>query len=172
MRHLLWLGPLAILVAVAVYWTSIRPELVGTKIASDTAPSSENVNPYASRVVSSIHSSTHRSTTPEVVEPILVLRELEVAPLPMPQLVPDLNVPIGRGGFDFTMPQGVVNAGPGPRPDSSRESRPWMPYAPEDGDLSAQRKLQWARLIVDEAKAMPWVGGAEETSEPPLFEKR
>lgn len=110
------------------------------------------------------------TSRPEVIEPILVLPEIEVAPLPQPMLVPDLDVAIGRSG-DFA--NADINIGPQtPRPEVIRESRPWMPYAPEDRELADTRRLEWVKLSVRDSQAVPHLSDFEETQEPPLLDTK
>ena len=98
--------------------------------------------------------------TIEINEPILVLPEWEVAPTP--ELVIDIRMgsvlPIASREF------------PSPRPEAGRESRPWMEYAPEDEDLSATRRLEWAKLSTQDPVFAMSQATFEETAEPPLLE--
>lgn len=44
-----------------------------------------------------------------------------------------------------------------------------MPYASEDAELSATRKLEWTKIAIREAAARPRDDVFEETQEPPLI---
>ena len=155
MKHFLWLAPAAVITFVgAAMWNGRQPAATVC-----VPPPNPNVAfPVAAQ------SGTPRA--PEIIEPILVLPETEVAPPPEPTLVADLNVVVGRGD-DFTVMKKNEM-----RPEAGRGERPWMPYAREDRDLSDQRRLEWAKLAVRDADDVRRTGDFEETAEPPLLEKR
>ena len=98
-------------------------------------------------------------------EPILVLADIEVAPLPESSNRVT-TVPISVAPL-LVSDSGKTSTGP--RPESIREGRPWMPYASEDADLSATRKLAWTKIAIREAAARPRDDVFEETQEPPLI---
>ncbi|MEI7687336.1 MAG: hypothetical protein WCL32_20200 [Planctomycetota bacterium] len=99
-------------------------------------------------------------------EPILVLADIEVAPLPEPSNRSAISVPISNAPL-LVSDSGKTSTGP--RPESIREGRPWMPYASEDAELSATRKLEWTKIAIREAAARPRDDVFEETQEPPLI---
>jgi len=154
-KYLTWFGASIFGAAIAaIYWTNHEAELAKTSPADVPVALAM---PY--RVPPMPAKSFGYS---EVVEPILVLPEWEFAPAP--ELVAEVS-----GGSQSPMPLSVVAS---PRPEAGRESRPWMEYAPEDAELSATRRLEWARLSTQEPAFVSLEASFEESAEPPLLEAK
>ncbi len=165
MKHFTWIGALALaVIAGAVYWTRQPPNLVGNPMAIEP-----QVAAGGSVSVSAPIRSAVAVENSDPIEPILVLAEWEIAP--MPTLVDEVQEPTKVGSVYILGPGGWMRKASttNPRPEAGRDPRPWMPYAPEDVELSATRRLEWAKLLTQEPALTP-EASFEETAEPPLLE--
>ena len=153
MKHFTWIGAAAAgAIVAASYWTIRQPDLAERPRAdAPVAIARPFFMPQAPR---------NPFAPIEIIEPILVLPEWEVAPTP--ELVSDIRM-------GSALPIAVREA-LSPRPEAGRELRPWMDYAPEDEDLSATRRLAWAKLSTQDPVFAMSQATFEETAEPPLLE--
>ncbi len=164
MKHFTWAGALAVVaIAGVIYWTNREPDLAGKVVIE---PQVAEVRP-----VDAVSSPRNAVASVDVNEPILVLPEFEVAPVPQPVGFDEEPKRVGQvyviGSYAYQRPP---TERIGPRPEAGRDTRPWMPYASEDEELSATRRLAWAKLLTQD----PAIAEAafEETAEPPLFEPK
>ena len=92
------------------------------------------------------------------LEPIFVIPETDPPSEPMP--------PLPTAVVKDDEPDRLV-----PRPETGRETRPWMRYAEEDAELERLRKEEWDRIIAEQTPEPPLIvepRDLEETAEPPL----
>lgn len=114
-------------------------------------------------VLRPVESPPMPSPPASVVETILLLPELEIAAMPEFVSAEPLPRPVGDASPQKT--------GAAPRPEAHTNDRPWMPYAPEDRELSETRRLAWVTASVREAQATGRARDLEETQEPPLLHR-
>jgi hypothetical protein len=151
-KHFTWLGALAAAIAAGIYWTRPTVDLAEPAPTERQSASPKPRPPAAA-------SSRKSAATIEMIEPILVLPEWEVAPVP--EAVDGTVMRDGEIG-DSSATSNV------PRPEAGRTPRLWMPYADEDRELSDTRRLEWTKLAVREGPPADF----EETAEPPQIELR
>ena len=157
-RRYAMLGFLVAVAAFSIVWSRPR-QIEAPPAVSMTLPPSVPATPTKIAPAPSPRAIAY------VDEPILVLPDAEVIPAPEPALIPDLNVATGRTGY-LPLSSPIK---PAARPETALGERPWMPYAAEDQELSNRRRLEWAKVAIDESPTASRRGTFEETEEPPLL---